>query len=194
MPVAGRNLAGDESRMDAVAIFEDFEEITLLGIGHFGKTPIINDNQVSLGKGIHEFRIAAIAVSQSQILRSARGSEIQDLETFPAGLVSKSRSQKTFSGAGGPIDQKIQMIPHPLTSRQRFHERFVKSAAGRIVEILKTSLLADFGACEACFEAAVFTLGLFTINHQSQSFLKAQVCVFGGLQLLLKRFCHAVKS
>ena len=37
MPVARRNLAGDESGMNAVPVLKDFEEIALLRFAHFGR-------------------------------------------------------------------------------------------------------------------------------------------------------------
>ena len=37
MPLGGGDLTGDEGGVNAVTILEDFQEITLLGIGDFGK-------------------------------------------------------------------------------------------------------------------------------------------------------------
>ena len=36
-------------------VVEDFQEITLLLIGHFGKSPVVDDDQICFGNGFHPF-------------------------------------------------------------------------------------------------------------------------------------------
>ena len=51
VPLLDGNLAGDDDRGALVAIFEDFEEIALLGMGERGEPPIIQNQELNASEG-----------------------------------------------------------------------------------------------------------------------------------------------
>ncbi len=68
VPLLDRNLAGDQNRRALMAIFEDFEEIALLGLGELRQTPIIQDKQLDARQRLEKPGMASVATGQRQRL------------------------------------------------------------------------------------------------------------------------------
>jgi hypothetical protein len=45
-PLLDRNLAGDDRRSTLMAVFEDFEEIALFGLGERRQAPVVQDQEL----------------------------------------------------------------------------------------------------------------------------------------------------
>ena len=45
-PLLDRNLAGDDRRNTLMTVFEDFEEISLLGLGERRQAPVVQDQML----------------------------------------------------------------------------------------------------------------------------------------------------
>ena len=54
VPVLDGQLAGDEGGASAVAVFEDLEEITALGVGEWSEAEVIEDEELGLGQAVEE--------------------------------------------------------------------------------------------------------------------------------------------
>ena len=78
VPVLDGQLAGDDGGAAAVAVFEDFQEVTLLGGGEDGKAPIVDDQHIHAGDGLED-AFVAVPISrtgppgQSKGFEQARG-------------------------------------------------------------------------------------------------------------------------
>ena len=62
MPVVHGELSGHNSRAQAMAVFEDFQEIMALLIGEFGQAPVVEDQQIGFGEANKEFSVAAVCL------------------------------------------------------------------------------------------------------------------------------------
>ena len=92
VPVLDGKLAGDDCGGAAVAVFEDFQEVTALRGGQEGKAPIVEDQHVHAGDGLEDAFVAAPilrtgAAGQSEGFEHARGTLIKDGPPVTARLV-----------------------------------------------------------------------------------------------------------
>jgi hypothetical protein len=69
MPVRDRQLTGDDSRADIIAVFKYFEEIMSTLVIEWLKTPVIDDEEFGSGQGGEHFSIAAIGSGDAQFLK-----------------------------------------------------------------------------------------------------------------------------
>ena len=63
VPLIDRNLAGLDGGPAPKSIVDDFEPIAAVGVGHRGHGQIVEDQELGLGKGLHELRIASVSTS-----------------------------------------------------------------------------------------------------------------------------------
>ena len=67
VPALDRDLAGEDRRVQLVAVFANFQEVTALGFRQGGIGPIVDDQQVDLGQPSQKVAQAAIGAGHSQI-------------------------------------------------------------------------------------------------------------------------------
>ena len=60
-PLLDRNLAGDDRRNTLMTVFDDFEEISLLGLGERRQAPVVQDQELGADsdEAGHAFRIGS---------------------------------------------------------------------------------------------------------------------------------------
>ena len=83
MPVVGINLAGHDGGTIATAVFQDFEQVVLLGLTRLGQAPIVNDQHVDAGDLGQEPRVGAIGAGQGQFVEEARGAAVESRVALP---------------------------------------------------------------------------------------------------------------
>ena len=89
VPVLDGQLAGDDCRGAAVAVFEDFQEVAALGGGEDGEAPIVDNQHIHAGDGFEDAFVATVAAGKGEGFEHARGALIEDRSSIPACLVAK---------------------------------------------------------------------------------------------------------
>ena len=149
VPVVDGNLAGDEGGASVVAVFNDLEEVASLFVRQARHPPVIQDQEVGLGIGVHELGVASVAFGDGEILEEPGNAQIQGGMSFAAGFVSQGAGQVALTGTGGPGDEAVVALADPLASGQGEHELFVESAPPGVVDVLERGVLTQLGPFQA---------------------------------------------
>lgn len=142
MPLFDRNLTGDEGRGALVAIFEDFEKVSLLGFGEDGQAPIVQNQELDAPERLEEPAIAAIAAGQRQRLEEARDTLIENAFSVTAGFVPERAGDPTFPDAGWTRDKEPFGSIDPAAGDKFLEQRAVDAARRAQVDILDDGVLA----------------------------------------------------
>ena len=147
MPVLDRQLAGDNCGGAAVAVFEDFQQVTALRGGEDGEAPIVDDQHIHAGDGLEDaFMAAPISkrgtAGKSEGFEHARGALIEDGPPVTAPLMAQSAGDPAFAKTGGSGDQQVLMTRDPATIGKMRHDTAVKAARRAQVQILDAGVLA----------------------------------------------------
>src|SRR5271154_1563904 len=87
-PLIDGNLAGDQCRSPAVAVFEDLEEVDALSLDEDLQAPVVEDQQVDPGEALEETGVASVATCEGQSLEQPWDALIKDRSPVAAGLVA----------------------------------------------------------------------------------------------------------
>src|SRR6202161_4310676 len=118
-PLLDRNLAGDDRRNTLMTVFEDFEGISLLGLGERRQAPVVQDQELDAGETFEQASIAAVAAGARQRLEQARKPMVYHASAVPQ--------------AFWPRAQAIQLLPTPVGP-------VIKSPSARLIQSPATSL------------------------------------------------------
>ena len=97
-PLVDGELAGDDRRGALVAMFEDFEEVALLGFSEDRYPPVVEDQELDAGEGFEQAGVSAVAAGERQRLEEPRRPMIEDASPVPAGPTAL---QDAKPGVGG---------------------------------------------------------------------------------------------
>jgi len=88
MPVRDRQLTGDDSRADIVAVFKYFEEVMPALVIEWLKPPVIDDEELGSGQSGEDSSIAAIDSGDAQFLKEPGETKIRGSVILPAGFLT----------------------------------------------------------------------------------------------------------
>src|SRR5271170_5811928 len=132
-PLLDRNLAGDDRRNTLMTVFEDFEEIALLGLGERRQAPIVQDQELDARE---TFEQASVAAGERQRLEQARNPMVDHASAVPAALLAEGAGDPTLADAGGPGDQKSFGAVDPIARDEPLEQGAVDAARGLQVDVL----------------------------------------------------------
>jgi len=187
-------LSGDEGGPEAVAVVDEFQEISALFGSDFTHPPIVKEKEIGFGDGFEEPCIAAIAFGDEEILQESGDSEVKGREAFPAGLVSECAGEEGFPCSCGAGDDEVMALFDPLAGLERCYESSVKASWVAIIDIFHGGALTELGLSEAGFEVAVLPLGDLPVGHQAQALFKGKRVDIRHLHLFFQGFDHAGQS
>ena len=159
MPVLNRELARDDGRTTAVAIFEDFQQIASLRWGEDGQTPVIEDQHVQFGDGFEHAGVTPVSSGQGEGLEEARDAVVDDAASVTAGFVTEGTGDPTFAEAGLAGDQQVLMPKGPPPVDQMRHDGAVEATRCAQVEILDAGGLPEGRELQAGGQAFGVALG-----------------------------------
>ena len=100
MPGIDGELAGDESRAQAMAVLNKLHEVRPLRRGDFLDAPIVEDQELEFGQLRHQFRIGAIAVGDAELFEQTGQPKVAHGKTLPASLIAQGAGEPCFATAG----------------------------------------------------------------------------------------------
>ena len=103
-PLVDGELAGDDRRGALVAIFEDFEQVALLGFGEDRQPPVVEDQELDAGEGFEQAGVSAVAAGERERLEEPRRPVIEDASPVPAGFVAESAGDPALADSGRSHD------------------------------------------------------------------------------------------
>lgn len=191
VPVLDWQLACDDRGGAAMAVFEDFQQVTTFRGCEDGEAPIVDDQHIHAGDGFEDAFMAAIPACKSEGFEHARGALIEDRPTVTARLMAKGAGDPAFAQTGGSSNQQVLMTGDPTTIRKMGHDTAVNAAWRAQVEIFNACILAQGGELEPRRQLFGVTFSGLAIDQQAKAFFERQVIEGGRPALLFKRLGNA---
>ncbi len=155
------------------------------------RSPIIEYEELAAGEGAQELVVASVGLGDGEVLEEAGDAEVEDGVALAAGFVAWGAGQVALTGAGGPGDDDVVVLAHPVAADQGQHEGFVQPAGVSVIDIFDGSGLAQVGALEPGLEAAILLLGVLGVHQEAKAFVKAQGIAFRHVHLFDEALLHA---
>ena len=102
VPMLDGQLACDDCGCAAMAVFEDFQEVTALWSGEDGQSPIVDDQHFHAGDGFQDAFMTAITAGKREGFEHAWRSLIEDRPTVTASLMPEGAGDPAFAQTGRP--------------------------------------------------------------------------------------------
>ena len=118
VPFFGRQLTGRECGACAVAVFQDFQQVTALLCVQFDQSPVIEDEGLGFRQGVEELGVASVPFGDAQLLEESGQAQVQGGVAGSTGAVRQGTGEPGFADAGGAGDEDIGVFPDPLAGRQ----------------------------------------------------------------------------
>ena len=114
-------LAGDDCRSCAVAIFDDLHQIAALASIQSVWPPVVEDEQIGFDEAAEDFGEPAVAVGEFQLSKKPGQTMIKNRLSFAAGPLAKGTGKPSFTDTGRASDR----LPAFQILRYGFFIRFI---------------------------------------------------------------------
>ena len=84
VPVLEGKLGGDKHGSAFVSVFDDLEEVSSFLVRQVGRAPVVEDEEVSFGQGVHHPGIAAVALGACEVLEEPVRAVVEHTESMIA--------------------------------------------------------------------------------------------------------------
>lgn len=120
-----------------MAVVEDLEEFMVLAFLDLGDTPVIDEEDLSLGDPLKETREAAISLSEGEAAEEFGAIEVDGPVALPTRLVCQGAGHKGLAAAGGTCDDNVLVVRDPDTEllKDNMHDRPIATGDWRFFEI-----------------------------------------------------------
>jgi hypothetical protein len=180
VPFVDWDLAGNDGRSAAVALFENLEEIVARsGIEGF-EAPIIEDEQLHTAERPQDASVATIAAGEREIGEQFWNALIEDGAVVATGLVTECARQPTLADAGWAAQDQVVVGIDPADLGELVEQRAIEAAPGAVIDILDGGLVAQPGVAQACAKPFVVAVGDLAIEQQAEPFGMGQGGAFAG--------------
>ena len=168
VPVVDRHLAGDDQRAGVVAVLNDLQQVAALLGGQRFRPPVIEDQQIDLGKLPHEPGVAAVTARQGQCRKQPRAALVKDRQVIAACLVAQRAGQPRLPGSAFARDQTMPMLADPVATGQSQKQRSVETPLRAEVNVLDGGSVPQFGGAGAGLEALLLPQRGFAFDQQAE--------------------------
>jgi len=143
VPMIDGELTRHDGRAAAVAIVDDFEQISALLRRQRRQPPVVEDQKLDAGEALEQAYIASIAACPRKCVEQAWHAMVEHRSIVTACLVAEGAGEPTLSRAGLAGDQKVLSPPDPVAGRELREQRPVETARRLGVEILNGRVLPN---------------------------------------------------
>ena len=184
MPRLDGELAGEEDRAVAVAIFDDFHQITPLGGGQPVGAPVVQDEQIGADELAEQLREASVAMGEFEIGEEARQAVIEHGPSVAASFLAEGAGKPGLADTAGAGDDQVLPLSDPVTEGELAEQIPVQLPWGAIVDILDgcTDMAQLRGPHPALVSSGAAAVGL-TVDQEGQPFGMTEA---GGIVMLLQ--------
>ena len=99
MPPVVLELAGDDGGAEAVAVFEDLEQIPSRVLGERRDGEVVEDQDVRLGDAGEDAGVGSVGAGEAQLVEETRYAPVEDAMALATGLVRESAREVRLAGA-----------------------------------------------------------------------------------------------
>lgn len=191
MPVLNGELTGNQRGAGSMSLFDDLKQIPTFGIRQRGQSQVIEDQKMGFRKSFHQGLVAAIGSGQADLIEELRGSEVEGMKPFPAGLLGKGTGKEGLADSRWATDEQVLVISDPGAGGEAQDHGFFHSSWGFVVDVLDAGLKFEFGVLEEAFEPFVLFPCPLTIDQHPEALLEGEVMEGGLLQMFFKSLSHS---
>jgi hypothetical protein len=127
VPVLYLELAGDDGGAPFVAVFDDLEEVSALGIGQWREAEVVEYEEVWFGDLVDGFCVGAGAPGDIELLEEPWDSGVEGSVSVPACFVDKGAGEPGFSEAARASDDEVLALPDPVAGGESLDNRAVEA-------------------------------------------------------------------
>ena len=191
VPVLDGELAGDQRGPAAVAVLEDFEEVTTLGVRERSEAEVIENEELGLGEAVEELGVGPIGAGERELAQQAREAVVAGREALATRAVAERAGQVALAGARCAGDEDALVIADPLTAGEPQHERALQTAGRPEVDVFDRGREVELGYLQEPREAPVVTDRDLPLEQEGQAVLEGEALDVGHSELLLEGVGHA---
>ena len=194
VPVLDGELAGDEGRATAVAVIEDLEEISALGVVEGHHAEVVESEELGTQQAVEKLGIGTVCLGESEVVEEPGEPEISGGQTMSAGGLGEGTPEVGLARAGGSGDEDDLVLSDPAAAGETKYDGLVEAARGSEVDILEAGIEAQLGDLQKPSESAVLALGGLAFEEQREPILEADGLHVGDSELLGEGLSHAGES
>ena len=146
VPVLDRELAGDHSGADAIAVFGNLEQVAAVLGAELGEAEVVDDQDLGLGERGEELGIASVGARDGQFGQQPWQAPVRGAVTVAARAMCQCTSNPRLSDAGGPDDEDAEVFADPAPVGQRQDEVLVEPTGRAEVDVLDACIVSEAGA------------------------------------------------
>src|SRR6478609_11034056 len=109
-------------------VVHDIQQVAPLLGGEWGKTPIVEDQELDSGEVLQQPAIAAVAAGEREHLEQARHAMVEDRAVIAAGLVAEGTGDPTLAHPRRPDDQQVMVAIDPVAGDQLLKQATIETA------------------------------------------------------------------
>ena len=193
VPGGHRELTGDDGGACAVAVVEDLQELVVLAILDLGHTPVVDEEESSLGDFLKQAREAAVCLGQGEAAEEFGCIEVDRPVALPTRLVCQGAGHKGLAASSGACDDDVLVVGDPVAGGEMLYLGTPESPAVPEVEVLDGGGLFQPGVCQPGCQGPVLLPYPLAFDQHGEAFLEAELGNSGTGPLLLVGFGHAVE-
>ena len=177
MPGIDGELSRHHRGTTSITIIKNIQQGLGISQGQTVAEPIIQDQQIGLGKRLDQTGIVTLQLSGFDLLEEARQAEVADGEILLTGSPAKRTGDERFSCPGGAENDQVESFADPGILGQLQHELTLQAPFGREINILDHRGLLETGLTETAAQAVVLALDMLLFDQQCQAFLKGEFVI-----------------
>ena len=172
VPVIDGQLAGHEGGAAADAVFHQFEEVAAFAVTERREAPVVEDEEVGAGEGLHQLCVAPVGASQHQFFaEEPRHAHIAHGVPLPTGAVPERTGEPRFARPGRAGDQQRLVLADPFAAGELQQPTAFEPAFRAEVHVFDARGIAQPGELEQARQAPVMPAGLLALEEQREPLL-----------------------
>jgi hypothetical protein len=118
---------------------------------------------------------------------------MQHGKAVPAGFLRQGAAEPRLSDAGGPNQQNVLVMAHPIAVGQGPHKFAIQAPGMLIVDIFHDAAFLQAGRAKAVGECAVLFPQPLLVDEQAKALLEGELTHVGVFQLSAEGVGHSVQ-
>ena len=149
-------------------VVEDVEQVPPLFSIEYRESPVIEDDEVSLGKLREELVLGAVAACDGDVGEQSRDTEIACREAVTTSAMSNGAGAIGFADAGGSGDEDVEMVVDAAAAGKFIEGGFIEAAGCAMIDVLHGGVELELGAAESIGELPVRAYSVLTFDAEGE--------------------------
>ena len=108
MPFFDRQLTGSQCRAGAVPVFQDLQQVTTMLCCQFGKSPVIEYQDIRFGERGQEFGVTPITLGDGHLLQQSGQPQVQGVYPSRQAFCASAQASQVLPTPVGPVSRMLR--------------------------------------------------------------------------------------